>query len=579
MRIARASGRLAAADPQIDIPRSERLAAGLLLIIALFFRCVYILRYRYDSDEPQHLHTTWGWTQGLLQYRDFFDNHTPLFHILFSPLVAALGERTDILTYMRVAMVPLWIVSLWCIWRLGSRLYSKRAGLWAAVFLSLLTVWFFCSVEYRTDNLWTPLWLGTLTILLTEELTKARSISGGLLLGLCFCASMKTSALLLAAVVAAAFALGICGGAWETARVRYWVGRAALVILGALIAPSALCIFFAAQGAWSPFYYGVIQHNLVAGVDASNHPFSLRLTLPLMLPFLLVAASKISRISPDYSTALRRAFLFLTAGIYFGALYSIWTLLTRQDFLPFYPMILVCATPYILQGVDRAASYFKAHVSPSVFRTGALSAIAILEIVFIVVGRSPLEDKTIREGEILAEVLRLTRHGEYVMDFKGESVFRRRAFRFVLEPLTFVRIKRGSIEDDVAKKLLDKHVCAVLNQDRWYPKRAAAFMAENYLPVGRYRVPGRVIAAQPKAAGDEIKFEVAIPERYLIWTDEQNAHGDLDGKPYEGAVELGAGSHTFKPGEAHARIAIFWARASEAGFKPLLDNLEWQYFR
>ena len=189
-----------------QINRQERWAAGLLLLVALFLRCVYILHYRYDSDEPQHLHTTWGWTQGLLQYRDFFDNHTPLFHILFSPLVAALGERTDILTYMRVAMVPLWIVSLWCVWRLGSRLYSKRAGLWAAVFLSLLTLWFFCSVEYRTDNLWTPLWLGALTVLLTGELSETRAFSGGLLLGLCFCASMKTSALLLAAVLAAAIA-------------------------------------------------------------------------------------------------------------------------------------------------------------------------------------------------------------------------------------------------------------------------------------------------------------------------------------------------------------------------------------
>ena len=35
----------------------------------------------------------------------------------------------------------------------------------------------------------------------------------------------------------------------------------------------------------------------------------------------------------------------------------------------------------------------------------------------------------------------------------------------------------------------------------------------------------------------------------------------------------------FKPAEAHARIAIFWARAAEDGFKPLLDHLEWQYFR
>src|ERR1700710_488430 len=88
------------------VPARERWLAGLLLALAFALRAYYIFHYRYDSDEPQLLHTTWGWTQGLLQYRDFFDNHTPLFHIVFSPLVAALGERTNILSFMRFAMVP-----------------------------------------------------------------------------------------------------------------------------------------------------------------------------------------------------------------------------------------------------------------------------------------------------------------------------------------------------------------------------------------------------------------------------------------------------------------------------------------
>ena len=77
-----------------------------------------------------------------------------------APLVAALGERTNILDYMRFAMVPLWFVSLWCVWKIGAALFSRLAGLWAVVLISLLPWWFFCALEYRTDNLWTPLWLG-----------------------------------------------------------------------------------------------------------------------------------------------------------------------------------------------------------------------------------------------------------------------------------------------------------------------------------------------------------------------------------------------------------------------------------
>ena len=193
----------ASRDRADSLPGREKWIAGVLLVAALALRCFYILRYRYDSDEPQHLHTTWGWTQGLLQYRDFFDNHAPLFHILFSPLVSLVGERTDVLTFMRSAMVPLWFISLWCVWHIGRSLFSARVGLWSAVFISLLPWWFFCSVEYRTDNLWTPLWLGAVAVLVAGRLSRARCFAAGLLLGLCFTVSMKTSLLFAVCILAA----------------------------------------------------------------------------------------------------------------------------------------------------------------------------------------------------------------------------------------------------------------------------------------------------------------------------------------------------------------------------------------
>jgi hypothetical protein len=561
------------------IPKSERGIAALLLLIALGLRCLYITRYRYDSDEPQHLHTTWGWTLGLLHYRDFFDNHTPLFHMVFSPLVAVLGERTNILTYMRFAMVPLWIVSLWCVAKMGSSLYSRRAGLWAAVFLSLLPWWFFPSVEYRTDNLWTPLWLAALTVLVTGRLSKSRAFCAGLLLGLCFCASMKTSALFASAALAALAAPMLCARRLDWKDPRRVSIAALFVVAGALAAPAALCAFFAARGALQPLFYGAIQHNLLPGVDAKNHPSYLRLALPVSLPFLGMAAYWIGRLSPDRSTAVRRAFLFLTATVYYGVLYSIWTLLTRQDFLPFYPVIAVVATPCLLRGVDAAARRFGSEERPGFLRSAILSGIAGLEIALILLGRSPFFDGTQREREILAEVLRLTRPGEYVMDFKGEAVFRQRPFFYVLEPLTYVRLRRGLIVDNVAERLVTTETCMVLNQDRWYPREAAAFMTENYLPIGRMRVAGRVIAAAPTAAGASIPFGVAVPARYVLWADGQAVHGTLDGSPYEGPIDLSAGAHIFQPAEDHRRLAIFWARAAEEGVAPLLDHIEWQDFR
>ena len=550
------------------VPRGEKLLAFVLLSVALVLRCFYIFRFRYDSDEPQHLHTTWGWTQHLLQYRDFFDNHTPLFHLLFSPLVAALGERADILDFMRFAIVPLWFVCLWCVWKIGSTLFSPRAGLWAAVFIALLPWWFFPALEYRTDNLWTPLWLAALTVLVSGRMSCWRGFAGGVLLGLCFCASMKTTVLFAAAALAALAAPQLVARDFSLREIGRSLRAAWPVVAGALLAPAALCAFFAAQGAWGEFYYGVIKHNILPGVDAKNHPAWLRLIFPLALPFLGYVATRIARGVPERALAERRVFVFLVAGLYYAALYSFWTLLTRQDFLPFYPVAAILAAPLL-------AWFAEARGRPFC----VLCGVGIAGIAFILGGRPPWIDGTVREREILRDTLRLTRPGEFVMDFKGECVFRQRAFRFVTEPLTFVRLRRGLIADTIAADIAAKKVMVVLNQDRWFPKGGAAFMAENFLPVGHLRVAGKVLAKGPVETGAPIVFQVALTAPYALWDGGQPVTGTLDGTPYAGPRELATGPHEFRLAENHARLAIIWQRALEAGFTPEVEQPKWEYFR
>src|SRR5436189_4000246 len=103
-----------------------------LIATAVAVRVGPIFRYRFDSDEPQHMHVAWGWAHGLIQYRDVFDNHMPLFHLLSAPLVALVGERADILLVMRIAVLPLGAVALWGPYRLGSPLHSPRCSAWRA---------------------------------------------------------------------------------------------------------------------------------------------------------------------------------------------------------------------------------------------------------------------------------------------------------------------------------------------------------------------------------------------------------------------------------------------------------------
>ena len=162
-----------------------------LFVVLVALKILNLLHHRFDSDEPQHLHVIWSWTQGLVQYRDIFDNHMPLFHIMLAPIAGLIGERATILYWMRFALLPLYFVSAWCTYRIGTQLFSRRVGVWSLIAVGFYPSYHFSSLEFRADNLWALFWLLSLTVLLATAINVRRALVAGLLLGLSFCVSMK----------------------------------------------------------------------------------------------------------------------------------------------------------------------------------------------------------------------------------------------------------------------------------------------------------------------------------------------------------------------------------------------------
>src|SRR5438067_5147279 len=85
----------------LEMSRAEFMAAAGLFALMIAFKLVNIVRYRFDSDESQHMHVIWAWARGFVQYRDIFDNHMPLFQIMFAPIFGLIGDRPTILYWMR----------------------------------------------------------------------------------------------------------------------------------------------------------------------------------------------------------------------------------------------------------------------------------------------------------------------------------------------------------------------------------------------------------------------------------------------------------------------------------------------
>jgi hypothetical protein len=503
-------------------------------------RALAFFRYRVDSDEPQHLHVAWGWTAGLLPYRDLFDNHAPLFHMLTAPVVALAGERPDIVRVMRAPMLLLFAVVLFSTHAIGRRLYSPRVALWSVVLLSLLPPFFLKSLEYRTDNLWNAFWMMACVVLIGGELTLVRLFITGLLLGCALATSMKTIVLVVTLAVSAAVTYAMC------VRDRGW-GRAALralpMLAGLAVVPAAVAMLFIARGGWNDLVRCVFGFNTF--VERLEPPWRLSLRHLIFVPALIVVLRLAWR-RRGSAVPWRFFFAFMTA-FYAIALVSFWIFVSPRDLLPVLPFLTLFAVAAVERSMQpRVAIYVVA---------SALFA--------VIIARDTSRLRNRCEGHIamMRDVLRLTRPGEPLLDLKGETVFRRRPFYPVLELITRRAMAAGLIADTIPEDVVRTRCMVAQEESEFWPPRGQKFLAANFIAVGRLRAAGQWL----KPGGS---FSVAVPGDYVLLWREGEAQGVLDGTPVRGARALAAGTHSFVSADPRRRTALLWAGAWSRGFSP-----------
>jgi hypothetical protein len=543
----------------------EFTSAALLLIALILLRGITIMHYRFGSDEPQHLHVVWGWARGFVQYRDLADNHMPLFQILCAPIYKLIGDRATILYWMRTILQPPYIVAFWCTYRIGSLLFSRRAGVWAAILVGLSFDYAFCSVEFRADNLWAPLWLLCISALLNGPLTLRRALVAGLLMGLSFGVSMKTVLFVMSTLIGGSMTLIFVG------RERLGIGRGQILsalaafFASALIVPATIMAAFALYGIWPQFRYWVFDHNVVPGLR--SHPAWWVIIFFVGFPLVALGARGIVAATPEAAAAARRTFVFVTAGFFFTALVSFWPFLSRQDYLPFYPLAFVICTGAVLTISDRWARNRNIAKIWRVMPVPALFGVCELLVALLV---HPFwEDKAKLESDLLRATLKLTEPGDFVFDRRGETVFRQRCFYPIIETFTEERIRRGLMEDNAIQRCIDTRTCVAILPGAM-PSATFRFLEQNYLPIGnRLRVAG--VLLHSSTDGKHFAFETVIPASYkIIARDVVTVMGVLDGERYEGEERfLSPGTHTFVQTSTGHDLVVFWAQAVDRHFRPI----------
>jgi hypothetical protein len=571
MDLDRTSSRVASSR-YLPAPGFERKAFLALAALIFILKVLTIIHFRADSDETQHAHVVWGWATGQLQYRDFFDNHMPLFQMAFAPLFRLLGEHEYILIELRVAMLPLYLACLWCVFTLTERLYSCRAAPWVAICAAALSQFFYTSTEFRPDNLWALFWLLSLLVAVGGEFTVRRALAFGLMVGLTFAVSLKTVVLVLALATAALLAGALAWAhGWRPSLLR-GAARLAAILAGALIAPGLTLLYFAWRGAFWIMVYCVINHNVVPGLKRWGH-FSLhQWYFPISLVFLAAYGWLIFRQTPDRRLAIHRTIVLLTPWCFLFFLLSYWPDITREDDLPYTPLVPLSLLPLLtLSGAVLSNEHWKRN-----FLTYGPPAICFIELICAWNANTLRTDRLKVTTRSIHDVLLLTHPNEYVMDAKGDYIFRRRPIYWVIETITRARIHLGLIQDRLPEALARTGTQVCYLYAAHILPATSAFILANYMPFDRAALDLGVAGKElgPPSADGTYSFDVAIPVTYAIVSESGTTSGTLDGAPYQGPVPLQPGRHTFRRTAGTGRAAIFLGRARAAGFEPLFDASE-----
>jgi len=514
----------------------ERIFFWTTAAAAAVLRALAFFRYRFDADEQHHAHVAWGWTAGMVQYRDYFDNHAPLFHLLMAPWLAMFGERSDILLWMRLPMLALFAVVLWATYDIAKRVFDARIAAWSVLLLALFPPFFLKSLELRTDNLWVAFWM----LALVGIVRRWPAFVIGLLLGCAFATSMKTTLLLIS--------LAVAGGLTWFFRVRSREapprpgplpqrgrGDWGLALLGFVLVPGVLAFFFVSAGAWDALLYCNFTFNGNLARTRDNLWFA-RALFPFTFGALVWAAWR----KRDAANAWAY-FFALVIGVYTVTLFGFWILISPRDFLPLMPL-----------GAMFLAAFLARHSLPA---TATVVALSIASLWYYA---DRFENRTAWHTTMLDQALRLTRPGELVIDLKGELIYRHRPFYYAFELITRSQIARGIIEDTVAREVVRKRTYVAQADGPMWPPAARAWLSDHFVNLGRLRAAGQWV----KPDGS---FTIGVPGPYIVLDANGVAVGTLDGTPHRGPRELAAGAHRWEGAEG---VCVVWAPAFQRGHSP-----------
>lgn len=523
----------------------------LALALLATMRLAWLNAYPLNSDEAQHAHVAWAWTQGLRLYRDVFDNHGPLFSGLHAWVLRVIGERADALTWLRLSMQAWYALALFSVWRIGRRLYAPNIAFYAMLIVALVPRFFFVSGQFRTDDMWMALWLAALAVVAGAPARAWRWFLAGVLAGAALSVSQKTIVLLCVAL----FAGVVVSLSRPIGRRAPPLRSIVCGLAGLLLVPAIFTAWFAWRGDLGPAWYALVGYN----VGGARKAYA----LPKLAIFLLLSGISVYGAVRHVRRAAREAFdwpvfLALQAGVFLYLVWFVWPLITAQDFLPAIPPLVL-----VLCGAVAQLPWLR---ESALRRRMLAKAVIGLECIALVATAPPWLDRLANQREELAAVLRYTDPGDTVMDAKGDAIFRPRPYFPIIESMAMIRLRSGHMPDTIAPSLVQSRTMFVLR--RRLPPVSDAFVEGNYLPLaGDVWMAGRYLAAGQGTR----TVDLALPGEYVLTDGRERLRASIDGGAVSDSWNLGVGRHQIDVTTDRALLLV-WRQAWERGWRPAVER-------
>ncbi|ULU27934.1 hypothetical protein [Dyella terrae] len=517
------------------------------LLFLLVLRLAWLNAYTLNSDEAQHAHVAWAWTQGLLPYRDVFDNHGPLFGWLHSPLLRWLDNRPDVLTWLRLAMQFWYVVALGSAGWVARRLYGWRTAVVVVLVAGLFPRFFIVSGQFRTDDMWMAMWLLGLAFIAGAPPRAWRYFLAGLAFGCALSVSQKTLVLLATSLVAAGVVRLLRPAGAPRAGVRCWLAA----LLGLLLVPAIFVAWLASHGVLTEAWYGLAGYN-VGGAN-KRHAAQQGLWFILLAVALIVLCVRVARQRSEQGFDWP-VFFLLQGGLYLFLIWFIWPLITKQDFLPVLPTLAIALTSWV--------SAWAWLGSRPRLQAGLLVFVVVAELATLIAYAPPWQDSLAEQRAELSTVLRYTDETDTVMDAKGDSIFRMRPYYPVLESLAMRRLRRGQMVDTIVDDLINHKTMMVII--RRLPPSSARFVMLNYVQAGDdLWVAGHGLPDHQLNQTIDVK----MPGDYVVTDGHRRLSGSLDGGPMADHWFLDRGTHHLVVSEG-TPVAYVWSQAFDRGWRP-----------